>query len=111
MSKEEEPLLCPLCVEELDVTDRSFNPCQCGYQVCLWCWHSINEELNGLCPACRQPYEQDRAKQVDPALVEAAQAERRKKKERHRSDKSKPSSGEGAVCTLIEVHTLLLHTS
>jgi hypothetical protein len=41
---EEEPV-CPLCLEELDLTDRHFKPCQCGYQVCLpashlWslCW-------------------------------------------------------------------------
>ena len=31
-SDTEEPL-CPLCLEELDLTDQSFVPCQCGYQV------------------------------------------------------------------------------
>jgi hypothetical protein len=25
--------LCPLCLEELDITDKNFKPCQCGYQV------------------------------------------------------------------------------
>lgn len=25
--------LCPMCLEELDITDRNFKPCQCGYQV------------------------------------------------------------------------------
>jgi CCR4-NOT transcription complex subunit 4 len=25
--------ICPLCCEELDVTDKNFIPCQCGYQV------------------------------------------------------------------------------
>ncbi len=24
---------CPLCCEDLDVTDRNFFPCPCGYQV------------------------------------------------------------------------------
>ena len=24
---------CPLCMEEMDMTDRKFQPCQCGYQV------------------------------------------------------------------------------
>lgn len=24
---------CPLCAEEMDLTDQHFNPCQCGYQV------------------------------------------------------------------------------
>jgi CCR4-NOT transcription complex subunit 4 len=23
----------------------------------MWCWHHIKENLNGLCPACRKPYE------------------------------------------------------
>ena len=26
---------CPLCTEELDVTDIHFKPCPCGYQVSL----------------------------------------------------------------------------
>nr|CCA15404.1 conserved hypothetical protein [Albugo laibachii Nc14] len=25
-------------------------------KVCLWCWHQIKNEYNGLCPACRMPY-------------------------------------------------------
>lgn len=33
--EEEEEMLCPLCLEELDITDRNFRPCQCGYQVDL----------------------------------------------------------------------------
>jgi CCR4-NOT transcription complex subunit 4 len=24
---------CPICMEPLDVTDLSFRPCKCGYQV------------------------------------------------------------------------------
>jgi hypothetical protein len=24
---------CPLCMEELDLSDRNFRPCPCGYQV------------------------------------------------------------------------------
>lgn len=26
-------------------------------QICLFCWHKINNTGNGLCPACRQPYD------------------------------------------------------
>ena len=26
---------CPLCMEEIDVTDKYFRPCPCDYQVCL----------------------------------------------------------------------------
>ncbi|KAF0685145.1 Aste57867_22916 [Aphanomyces stellatus] len=57
---EEEVDCCPLCMEELDLTDKTFDACRCGYQVgcanvCLWCWHQIKNEYNGLCPACRAP--------------------------------------------------------
>lgn len=51
--------VCPLCCEELDVSDRKFFPCKCGYQVCMWCWHRIRESESGLCPACRTPYGDD----------------------------------------------------
>ncbi|ORY08288.1 hypothetical protein K493DRAFT_322188 [Basidiobolus meristosporus CBS 931.73] len=47
---------CPLCMEELDITERNFKPCPCGYQICRFCWHHIKEELNGKCPACRRTY-------------------------------------------------------
>jgi hypothetical protein len=30
---EDEDIDCPLCMEELDIADRSFKPCPCGYQV------------------------------------------------------------------------------
>lgn len=29
----EEDMVCPLCAEPLDNTDRNFYPCTCGYQV------------------------------------------------------------------------------
>jgi len=47
---------CPICLDELDPTDQSFKPCRCGYQMCRFCWNDINENQNGRCPACRQPY-------------------------------------------------------
>ncbi|EED94268.1 predicted protein, partial [Thalassiosira pseudonana CCMP1335] len=50
---------CPLCCEELDLSDKQFYPCKCGYQVCMWCWHRIKESESGLCPACRTPYGDD----------------------------------------------------
>lgn len=30
---DDEPEVCPLCIEELDPTDIRFRPCPCGYQV------------------------------------------------------------------------------
>jgi hypothetical protein len=32
-SSDEEELECPLCMEELDIADRNFRPCPCGYKV------------------------------------------------------------------------------
>ena len=47
---------CPLCLEEIDVSDANFKPCPCGYQICRFCWHHIKQNLNGRCPACRRKY-------------------------------------------------------
>ncbi|MFS7957799.1 putative transcription factor C2H2 family [Helianthus anomalus] len=64
MSNEEEKR-CPLCAEEMDWTDQQLKPCKCGYEVCVWCWHHImdmaeNDATEGLCPACRTPYDKSR---------------------------------------------------
>lgn len=26
--------MCPLCAEEMDLTDQQLKPCKCGYEVC-----------------------------------------------------------------------------
>ncbi|EPS71252.1 hypothetical protein M569_03506, partial [Genlisea aurea] len=64
MNNEEEKR-CPLCTEEMDWTDLQFNPCKCGYQVCVWCWHHIidmaeKDETEGRCPACRTIYDKEK---------------------------------------------------
>lgn len=48
---------CPLCMEEMDETDRKFFPCKCRYQICLWCFYHVRDQLDNKCPACRQQYE------------------------------------------------------
>ena len=60
---------CPLCMEELDITDRNFRPCKCGYQICLGCLHKMRESSAFRCPACRAPYSEAnyRYKAVDRA--------------------------------------------
>ncbi|KAL1861577.1 hypothetical protein VTK73DRAFT_7051 [Phialemonium thermophilum] len=55
---EEEDDTCPLCIEEFDLSDRNFRPCPCGYQVCQFCFNNIKNNMNGLCPACRRPYDE-----------------------------------------------------
>ncbi|KAL8949354.1 MAG: hypothetical protein Q9222_004528 [Ikaeria aurantiellina] len=49
---------CPLCVEEFDLSDKNFRPCPCGYQICQFCYNNIKKHMNGLCPACRRPYDE-----------------------------------------------------
>lgn len=93
MDEEEDDVpTCPLCLEELDATDRAVKACQCGYQVCLWCLHTIRERLNGRCPACRTLYDEHNFKFDDFNAEQAAkEAKERKtaKKERVRREKLK----------------------
>ncbi|KAF7838387.1 43kDa postsynaptic protein [Senna tora] len=56
------PSPCPICCEDLDLTDSSFLPCLCGFRLCLFCHKRIVEE-DGRCPGCRKPYER---KSVEP---------------------------------------------
>ena len=81
---EEEPM-CPLCCEVLDVTDRSFQACPCGYPVCLYCYHHIIDNVNGLCPGCRTPYRSDdvvhKQKEIDPVRVAQMEKEQRERRE------------------------------
>ncbi|KAM0723821.1 hypothetical protein Q7P37_000811 [Cladosporium fusiforme] len=53
---DDEEETCPLCVEEFDLTDKGFKPCPCGYQICQFCYNNVKNNMNGLCPACRRPY-------------------------------------------------------
>ncbi|CAI5733848.1 unnamed protein product [Peronospora destructor] len=77
---------CPLCMEELDLTDQTFNACPCGYQVCLWCWHQIKNEYNGLCPACRQPYA-ELSKQKNPLDREEVVRRTKQRKQKEKNDR------------------------
>lgn len=52
------PSSCPICFEDLDLTDTSFLPCLCGFRLCLFCHKRILEE-DGRCPGCRKPYERN----------------------------------------------------
>lgn len=90
---------CPLCLEELDATDRAVEACQCGYQVCLWCLHHIREQLNSRCPACRTPYQEQNFKYAEVNPEEAAKEAKERataKKERERREKIKEIEKERA---------------
>eukprot|EP00918_Siedleckia_nematoides_P028265 GHVU01060767.1.p1 GENE.GHVU01060767.1~~GHVU01060767.1.p1 ORF type:complete len:117 (+),score=11.30 GHVU01060767.1:236-586(+) len=47
--------VCPLCVEPMCQDDKNLFPCECGYQICLWCLNHLRV-TNAPCPACRRPY-------------------------------------------------------
>ncbi|CAN8264593.1 unnamed protein product [Cochlearia groenlandica] len=50
------PSSCPICYEDLDLTDSNFMPCPCGFRLCLFCHKTICDG-DGRCPGCRKPYE------------------------------------------------------
>ncbi|RWW71137.1 hypothetical protein BHE74_00021134 [Ensete ventricosum] len=50
------PSTCPICCEDLDPTDTSFLPCNCGFRLCLFC-HKRILEADGRCPGCRKHYD------------------------------------------------------
>ncbi|XAR65423.1 hypothetical protein NMG60_11009549 [Bertholletia excelsa] len=52
------PSSCPICCEDLDLTDSSFLPCSCGFRLCLFCHKRIIEE-DGRCPGCRKRYDHE----------------------------------------------------
>jgi hypothetical protein len=45
---------CPLCITDLDETERSWVPCPCGYQMCLFCYKRLKTEFDNHC-ACPNP--------------------------------------------------------
>ncbi|CAG8710231.1 11106_t:CDS:2, partial [Dentiscutata erythropus] len=83
---EEEEFQCPLCMEEMDLSDRNFRPCPCGYQICRFCWHHIQENLNGLCPACRRVYSEQTI-EFKPISAEELARIKNEKKQREREKK------------------------
>lgn len=94
-SEDEDEVLCPLCTEAMDLTDRTFRPCKCSYQICLWCWHNIMENVGARCPACRTPYDKE-IKAPNPSLANQAKAEQRQKmREKNASKSSGALSGSG----------------
>ncbi|KAF8390327.1 hypothetical protein HHK36_024852 [Tetracentron sinense] len=51
-----QPSSCPICYEDLDLTDSSFLPCSCGFRLCLFC-HKRILEADRRCPGCRKQYD------------------------------------------------------
>lgn len=81
----------------MDISDKNFKPCPCGYQVCQFCYNNIrqNPELNGKCPACRRPYDDE---SVEYKIVSQEEwkfeqtKQSRKDRERKQKEKEKKES-------------------
>ncbi|KAG2186125.1 hypothetical protein INT43_002563, partial [Umbelopsis isabellina] len=86
LNSDDEDLDCPLCMEELDIADRNFRPCPCGYQVCRFCWHHIRENLNSRCPACRREYT-EQSVEFQPVSSDEIARIKREKKEKDKEQK------------------------
>ncbi|CAN0874881.1 CCR4-NOT transcription complex subunit 4 [Linum grandiflorum] len=86
---------CPLCAEEMDLTDQQLKPCKCGYEICVWCWHHImdmaeKDASEGRCPACRTPYDKEKIVGTGPNERLVSEINERKKSQK---SKTKPSEG------------------
>ncbi|KAJ2009892.1 transcriptional repressor general negative regulator of transcription subunit 4 [Coemansia thaxteri] len=81
---------CPLCMEEMDIDDRGFFPCECGYQICRFCHNRISEDYGGRCPACRRLYAEQtpRWKPISPAQVAKLKNEKKAKEREKREIES-----------------------
>lgn len=80
----------PLCVEEMDISDKNFRPCPCGYQICQFCYNNIrqNPELNGRCPGCRRLYD-DESVEYKTLTAEEYKLQQLKREKREREKKQK----------------------
>ncbi|XP_010535576.1 PREDICTED: uncharacterized protein LOC104810834 isoform X2 [Tarenaya hassleriana] len=88
---------CPLCAEEMDLTDQQLKPCKCGYQICVWCWHQIMDmaekgESAGRCPACRTQYDKEK---IVGMTVNCERVASESNMDRKKMQKSKPKPSEG----------------
>ncbi|KAJ2498232.1 transcriptional repressor general negative regulator of transcription subunit 4 [Coemansia sp. RSA 1972] len=81
---------CPLCMEELDIDDRGFFPCECEYQICRFCHNRLSEDYGGRCPACRRLYSEQtpRWNPISPAQVAKIKNEKRTKERERREIES-----------------------
>lgn len=80
----DEDTCCPICCEDLDITDKHFQPCPCGFKICSWCWNKI-EQTTQRCPACRRQYDRSNIEFTppDPELIQQEKKQKEKKKKPH----------------------------
>ncbi|KAH6918708.1 hypothetical protein BKA70DRAFT_1248007 [Coprinopsis sp. MPI-PUGE-AT-0042] len=109
-SDEEEDAECPLCLEEMDVSDLNFKPCVCGYQICRFCWHHIKENLNKRCPACRRIYTDD-AVEFKPVATQDHKRLTQQKKQREREKKELETLGRKSLANVRVVQRSVVYVT
>lgn len=74
----------------MDISDKNFKPCPCGYQICQFCYNNIrqNPELNGRCPGCRRLYD-DESVEYKTLTAEEYKLQQFKKERRERDKKQR----------------------
>jgi len=94
------PPCCPLCCEEFSAQEKHFLPCSCTYKICIWCWHKIRDDGDGLCPACRVTYPDQPHQFKEPCTASAAQPEpnasKKMKKKKKKGAQALPQAPEVA---------------
>lgn len=79
----------------MDISDKNFKPCPCGYQICQFCYNNIrqNPELNGRCPGCRRLYDDESVEyktlSVDEYRLQQIKKEKREKEKKQREKEKK----------------------
>ncbi|KAL8115637.1 hypothetical protein AgCh_022224 [Apium graveolens] len=104
---------CPLCAEEMDLTDQQLKPCKCGYDICVWCWHHImdmaeKDGTEGRCPACRTSYNKEKIVETS-AKFERLVAEMSMEKKTKAKSKSKTSDGRKQLTSVRVVQRNLVY--
>lgn len=67
-SQEEDPE-CPLCMEEMDLSDVNFKPCPCGYQVRLSSFACLRWQATSCCFDARPESQAGRVRTLDSTLT------------------------------------------
>ncbi|KAL3649363.1 hypothetical protein CASFOL_005766 [Castilleja foliolosa] len=105
---------CPLCAEEMDLTDQQLKPCKCGYEICVWCWHHImdmaeKDETEGRCPACRTPYNKEKIVGTAASCERLVSEMNVEKKIKPHKGKSKSSEGRQQLASVRVIQRNLVY--
>ncbi|KAL7424105.1 transcriptional repressor general negative regulator of transcription subunit 4 [Cryptotrichosporon argae] len=78
-SDDEDDPDCMVCAEPLDLSDQNFKPCQCGMQICQFCYNKLLHD-DPRCPGCRRPYDANAVVYQPVNLDEVRRAKEKKTK-------------------------------